>query len=81
MTKLSLCLCFCVLVFSLAVTAGDGMAGKKKVTRKRTDFTAAQRMKLLEEARKVCVKRYGATSRVYKLDYSKWRVICTEPGW
>ena len=81
MTKLGLWLCSCVLVLSLAVAAGDSMAGAKKITRKRTDFTAAQRMKLLEGARQVCVKRYGATSRVYKFDYSKWRVTCTEPGW
>jgi hypothetical protein len=81
MTKLSLCICSCAFVLSLAVAAGDGMAGTKKISRKRTDFTAAQRMKLLEQARQVCVKRYGATSRVYKFDYSKWRVTCTEPGW
>jgi hypothetical protein len=81
MTKLSLWLCSCVFVLSLAVAAGDGMAGAKKVARKRTDFTAAQRMKLLEQARQVCVKRYGATSRVYKFDYRKWLVTCTEPGW
>jgi hypothetical protein len=81
MTKLSLCICSCAFVLSLAVAAGDGMAGTKKISRKRMDFTAAQRMKLLEQARQVCVKRYGATSRVYKFDYSKWRVTCTEPGW
>ncbi len=81
MTKLSLSICSCVVVLSLAVAVGDGMAGTKKINRKRSDFTPAQRVKMLEEARKVCVKRYGAASRVYKLDYSKWRVVCTEPGW
>jgi hypothetical protein len=81
MTKLSLCLCSCMVALSLALAAGDGLAGTKKTTRKKTDFTAAQRVKLLEEARQVCVKRYGAGSRVYKFDYSKWRVTCTEPGW
>ena len=81
MSKLSLCLCSCTLVLSLVAADGDGLAATKKITRKRTDFTAAQREKLLEDARKICVKRYGAASRVYKLDYAKWRVICTEPGW
>ena len=36
---------------------------------------------LMEQARKICVKKYGATSRVYQLDYKKWRVVCTTPGY
>ena len=54
---------------------------KKKITHKRSDFTAEQRAKLMEEARKICKKRFGAPSRVYKIDYVKWRVVCTEPGY
>ena len=54
---------------------------KKKVTRSRDDFTAEQRDKLMEKARQICVKRYGASSRVWKLDYKAWRVTCTEPGY
>lgn len=54
---------------------------KKKVTRSRDDFTADQRERLMEEARKICIKRYGAGSRVWKLDYKAWRVTCTEAGY
>jgi ABC-type transporter MlaC component len=57
-----------------AVTA----ATKKKVSKKRSDFTPEQRKKLMEEARKICKKNYGAASTVYRLDYYKWTVICTE---
>lgn len=53
---------------------------KKQTIRKRSDFTAAQREKMMEEARKIRKKKYGAPSRVYKIDYAKWIVICTEPG-
>jgi hypothetical protein len=51
------------------------------MTHKRSDFTAEQRAKLMEEARKICKKRFGAPSRVYKIDYVQWRVVCTEPGY
>jgi hypothetical protein len=50
----------------------------KKISKNRSDFSEAQRKKLMESARAVCKKKYGATSRVYQLDYKKWTVICTE---
>lgn len=52
----------------------------KKISKSRSDFTPEQREKLLEDARKLCKKKYGATSRVHYLDYKKWTVTCTEPG-
>jgi hypothetical protein len=55
--------------------------GQKKIIHKRSDFTAERRAKMMEEARKICQKKYGAPSRVYKLDYYKWTVICAEPGY
>ncbi len=79
MNKISLCLLSGFLVLALA--SGDVLAAKKKTTHKREDFSAAEREKLLDSARKLCVKRYGATSRIYKFDYHKWTVICTEPGY
>jgi hypothetical protein len=81
MPKLSLWLFSCVFAFVLAAASGDGLAAKKKISHKRTDFTAAERAKLLEEARKICIKRYGAGSRVYKLDYYKWNITCAESGY
>ena len=54
---------------------------KKKKGKSRDDFSPSQREKLMEQARKICVEKYGATSRVYQLDYKKWRVVCTTPGY
>ena len=51
---------------------------KKKISKKSSDFTPQQREKLMEEARKICRKRYGAGARVYKLDYYHWKVWCLE---
>ena len=95
MRKMSLCLLTFLFVFSVGLpNDGAWAAGscpsskngkcpvqKKKITHKRSDFTAAQRAKMMEEARKICKKRFGAPSRVYKIDYVKWRVVCTEPGY
>ena len=70
-------------VETLTVTPVEaaGSKTKKKVTKGRNDYTAEQREKFLAEARKICVKKYGATSRVHHIDYKKKLVWCTEPGW
>lgn len=52
----------------------------KKVSKSRNDFTPEQRKKIMEDARQVCIKAYGASSSVYRFDYKKWRVICYRPG-
>lgn len=68
--------------FAVSAVMGDietvTAATKKKISKKRSDFTPEQRKKLMEEARKICKKNYGATSTVYRFEYHKWRVICTE---
>ena len=68
--------------FAVSTVVGDietvAAATKKKISKKRSDFTPEQRKKLMEEARKICKKNYGAASTVYRLDYYKWIVICTE---
>ncbi len=68
--------------FAVSSVVGDietvAAATKKKISKKRSDFTPEQRNKLMEEARKICKKKYGSTSTVYRLDYYKWIVICTE---
>ncbi|MFT3987464.1 hypothetical protein [Aestuariivirga sp.] len=77
------------LVMAPAVEASGSCPGqphgkcpvKKKVSKSRSDFTPAQREKILADARKICVKKYGATSNVYRVEYDKWRVICTTPGY
>lgn len=78
MRKSSLCL-FSFLFFLSADPAHfDAEAAKGKISHKRSDFTPKQREKMMEEARKLCKKRYGASSTVYKFDYYKWMVICNE---
>jgi hypothetical protein len=52
----------------------------KKTSKSRKDFTPEQRKKIMEDARQVCIKAYGASSSVYRFDYKKWRVICYRPG-
>ena len=54
---------------------------KKKISKKRSDFTEVQRAKFMESARAICTKKYGASSRVHRLDYAKWTVICEPPGY
>lgn len=80
----------CLTSHSLPVALAEGYCpsrpnGKcptpaKKTSKSRSDFTPDQRAKLLEEARQVCIKRYGASSTVYRFDYKKWKVICNTPG-
>jgi hypothetical protein len=95
MCKMSLCLLTSLFVAAVGVPSHDALAAgscpsskngkcpvqKKKLTHKRSDFTAEQRAKMMEEARKICKKRFGAPSRVHHIDYVKWRVYCTEPGY
>ena len=93
MHKMNLCLLSFVFVLTLSQLNHDAVAGscpgskngkcpvQKKITHKRADFTAEQRAKMMEEALKICQKKYGMPSRVYKLDYYKWTVTCTEPGY
>ena len=68
--------------FFLFLTLGpvhyNTAAAKGKITHKRADFTVEQRAKMMENARKLCRKRFGATATVYKVDYYKWRVICID---
>ena len=59
--------------------------GKCPETRKadgkaKSEFTAEQRKQILEEARQVCIRAYGASSSVYKYEWKKRRVICNTPG-
>ena len=83
------------LIFVLAIgAASSGLAagscpssknGKcpAKVSKhdSRTQFTAAQREKMAVEFRKLCKQKYGAPSRLVKIDYYKRRYICSEPGY
>jgi len=47
----------------------------------RDDYTAAQRDKYMEEARQLCRKKFGAPSRVYRIDYKKNLIWCEPPSY
>ena len=82
------------LGFSLTVTPGfvpSAEATEKKTEKKkpekkkakkkgRNDYTAEERKKIMERARKVCRDSQGAPSRVYRIDYQKQVVYCTPAG-
>lgn len=79
--RLALILCLAASFTMTPIIGGvddSAAATKKKVTRKRSDFTPQQREKLMEEARKICRKHYGATATVYRIDYYHWKVWCRE---
>ena len=78
MRRFNLCFFSFLFLLSLGPASYDAAAAKGKITHKRSDFTSEQRAKMMENARKVCRKRYGATATVYKVDYYKWRVICID---
>ncbi len=46
----------------------------------RTGYSAEERKRIQELARKVCKQKSGASSTVYRIDYKKLRVICMPPG-
>jgi hypothetical protein len=50
--------------------------GGKKISHKRSDFSAEKRAKFMEDGQKICRKKYGAGSRVARIDYFKWIVYC-----
>lgn len=46
----------------------------------RSEYTAEQRKQILKDAREVCIKKYGASSTIYRFDWKKWTVICNTPS-
>lgn len=74
---------------SATVKCPDQKKQVKKQTKKkqqtktykgRSEYTAEQRKEFLERARQICIREFGASSRVYRLDYKKGRVWCERPG-
>ena len=82
LSRLLLATCLTFAVFALPAPSGPDNAvaatTKKKISRKRSDFTPEQREKLMEKARQICRKNYGPGSTVYRLDYYHWKVWCQE---
>jgi hypothetical protein len=47
----------------------------------RDEYTPAQREKFMAEARALCRKKFGAPSRVYRIDYKKNQIWCEPPAY
>ena len=59
------------------LTAEAAAKKKKKVGLKnRSEYTAEQRQKILEAARKGCRKKFGAPATVYRIDYASNKIWC-----
>jgi hypothetical protein len=76
---------------SLTTTAFAAETKKKpqKKTQKKKDsspgkgrsgYSAEERKRIMENARKVCREKTGASATVYRIDYQKMRVWCMPPG-
>ena len=52
----------------------------KKKKKGRSDYTPEQREQIMKRAREICNKQFGASSRIYRIDYSKGQVWCQPPG-
>ena len=70
------------LVFAVALPVEDAAYAattkkKKGGLKDRSAYTAEQRQKILDAARKVCRKKYGAPANVYRIDYGSNRIWCT----
>jgi hypothetical protein len=89
MRLLAAVLCVGVLIAPVTAEAagycpsqpGGKCPTKKNVSKKPSDFTAAQRKELMEKARKICVKAHGQGSPFYLIDYARWEVVCEPPGY
>ena len=75
---------FVCLLLMFAVSPLSFAAQAKTVAKKhdsRSQFTVQQREKMAAKFRELCKKKYGAPSRLYKIDYYKRQYVCTEPGY
>jgi hypothetical protein len=59
-----------------SITSNNPAEAASKTKKKRSDYTPDQRRKFRDEAIKLCRKRYGSLSTVYRIDYGKRRVVC-----
>jgi hypothetical protein len=84
----------CMLFVLPLVVASDGaIAGscpsakngkcpvQSKKHDKRSQYTAEQREKMAVDFRAQCKKRYGASSRLVRIDYYKRQFLCADPGY
>jgi hypothetical protein len=65
-----------IAALALSVSLTDVDAAKKK--RGWKNYTPEQKAKLMEEARKVCRKRFGATVVRIQIDYFREIIWCYE---
>lgn len=66
---------------SSAITHKKTQPPSKGNHKSREDYTAAQREKIMENARKLCKAKFGAPSRVHRIDYKRNEVWCEPPNY
>jgi hypothetical protein len=67
-----------IIVFASSMNSVEAASAKKKNGLKnRSEYTAEQRAKIFETARKICRKKYGAPANVQRIDYGANKVWCT----
>jgi hypothetical protein len=64
--------------FHIGHRSGGHDQEKKKSS---SDYSSEERKKIMELARQICRKKYGASSTVYRIDYTRKSVICVPPGY
>jgi hypothetical protein len=71
------------LVLPTPISISDTVqaATTKKKKKSSSDYSSEERKKIMELARQICRKKYGASSTVYRIDYTRKSVICVPPGY
>ena len=68
-------------ILPATVIVSDSAHAATTKKKSKSDYTAEERAKIMDYARKLCRKKYGAGSTVYRLDYRMKRVTCVPPGY
>ena len=61
---------------AIAVPVNDADAAAKHKRFKHSEMTQKQRAAFMENARKVCKKKFGAASHVNQIDYARQKIWC-----
>ena len=64
-----------------AVTHKPGEPAARNRLKPRNQYTETEREKIMERAREICRKDFGAPSRVYRIDYATSRIWCEPPSY
>ncbi len=66
------------LLIAFGASLADADAASKKKGKRWVDFTPAERAQLMNEARKVCRKKFGAIITSVRIDYGREIIWCSQ---